>query len=233
MNPYYQDEAVTIYHGDCREIAPTLGHFDLLLTDPPYGLGSDSHATRLGGLHRRNASAPGSQYINYGWDSAPPSRAEIELLIQQATLHIIWGANHIGNFPPSPCWLVWDKLNGENRYADCELAWTSLKIAVRRKAHLWHGMLRHDNEPREHPTQKPLPLFMWCINLAGEPVRTVLDPFAGSGTAGRAAKDLGKQAVLIEREESYCEIAARRMAQEVLPLAPAAMESREPELLPI
>ena len=66
-----------------------------------------------------------------------------------------------------------------------------------------------------HPTQKPLEVIKWCINLAGD-VQTILDPFAGSGTTGRAAKDLGKQAVLVEMDEQYCEIAAQRMAQEVL-----------------
>ena len=68
-----------------------------------------------------------------------------------------------------------------------------------------------------HPTQKPLALMLWCIGLAGD-VQTILDPFAGSGTTGRAAKDLGRKATLIEQEERYCEIAASRMAQEVLPL---------------
>jgi len=76
-------------------------------------------------------------------------------------------------------------------------------------------MLRKNNEQRWHPTQKPVEIMQWCIGLAGD-VQTILDPFAGSGTTGRAAKDLGKQAVLIEMDEQYCEIAAQRMAQEVL-----------------
>lgn len=217
-SPYYQDDAVTIYHADCREIVPTLGKFDLLLTDPPYGIGADAAMATRAGKQPGAAKAPSAHYVNFGWDSCAPTKSVLDLIISRASWHIIWGANHLGNFPSATCWLVWDKLNGENNYADCELAWTSLKMAVRRKAYLWHGMLRHDREPRSHPTQKPLPLFLWCITLAGDSAQTILDPFAGSGTTGRAAKDMGRTAVLIEREESYCEIAAKRMAQEVLPL---------------
>jgi DNA modification methylase len=111
---------------------------------------------------------------------------------------------------------VWDKENTGN-FADGEMAWNNLEIALRIKRHLWNGMIRKGGENRYHPTQKPLALMKWCINLAGD-VQTILDPFAGSGTTGRAAKDLGRKAVLIELEERYCEIAARRMAQEVLPM---------------
>jgi len=119
-------------------------------------------------------------------------------------------------------WLVWDKDNGDNGYADCELAWTNLDIAVRKFRWRWMGMLQEQmgdkKEVRTHPTQKPLALMSWCLSLAGDDAKTVLDPFAGSGTTGRACKDLGRKCVMIEREERYCEIAARRMGQEVLPL---------------
>jgi DNA modification methylase len=109
--------------------------------------------------------------------------------------------------------LLWDK-EGDNDFADAEMAWTNLKGAVRLKRHLWNGMLRKDNEARFHPTQKPLEIIKWCIGIAGDDVKTILDVAAGSGTTGRAAKDLGRKCVMIEREEKYCEIAANRMLQE-------------------
>lgn len=111
---------------------------------------------------------------------------------------------------------MWDKENGDCDFADAELAWTNYGTAVRLKRHLWNGMLRKGRERRDHPTQKPLEVMSWAIlKCPGEP-KLILDPFMGVGTTLRAAKDLGRQAIGIEREERYCEIAVKRMAQEVL-----------------
>ena len=215
MTPYYQDDAVTIYQGDCKKILPNLGRVDLLLTDPPYGIGADKNtrANRQDG----KAKSPSRDYGAGNWDAKTIDPWLMMLAMDITTNQIIFGGNYY-NLPPSSCWLVWDKQNGENGYADCELAWTNYDKAVRMKSHLWHGMLRKGKEARHHPTQKPLEIMAWALTIAGDSVETVIDPFAGSGTTGRAAKDLGKTAVLIEREEKYCEIAAHRMAQEVLPL---------------
>jgi site-specific DNA-methyltransferase (adenine-specific) len=205
LKPYYQDDAVTIYHGDCREIVPTLGRFDLLLTDPPYGIGEDGgkFRGRKGGGHR--------VLPKMGWDKETPAKKTFEVVIGACENSIVWGGNYITDkLPCSRGWLYWRKLMGGN-FADGELAWTSLDMVVREftKCNKMGG--------KEHPTQKPLELMLWCIGLAGD-VQTILDPFAGSGTTGRAAKDLGRKCTLIEQEERYCEIAANRMAQEVLPL---------------
>jgi len=205
VNPYYQDDAVTIYHGDCREIVPTLGRFDLLLTDPPYGIRADRD---------RNSQQWGwRDYGSSGWDNARPDDATIAAMISAAQQSIVWGGNYF-RLPSSMGWLVWDKGQREFSLADGELAWTSEARAVRI---FNYARGKATAEGREHPTQKPLALMTWCIGLAGN-VQTILDPFAGSGTTGRAAKDLGRKAVLIEIEERYCEIAARRMAQEIMPL---------------
>jgi DNA modification methylase len=211
MKPYYDQDGITIYHGDCREIVPQLGRFDLLLTDPPYGIGADNRK-RI--LSRGKLAAP-KDYGESDWDGETPEDWVLWMAMSRADLQIIWGGNHFG-LPASPCWLVWDKLNGDNDFADCELAWTNMKKAVRRITHLWHGMIRKNGEDRFHPTQKPLDVMAWCIGHTD--AKTILDPFAGSGTTGRAAKDLGKTCTLIEREEAYCEIAARRMSQQVLGL---------------
>ena len=143
------------------------------------------------------------------------------MVVGCAEFSIVFGGNYFG-LPASPCWLVWDKDNAGTDFADCELAWTNFPGAVRLLKHRWNGMLQQDmknKEHREHPTQKPVPVMRWCIQRFPDDMATViLDPFMGSGTTLRAAKDLGRKAIGIEIEEKYCEIAAKRLAQEVLAL---------------
>ncbi len=213
MKPYYQDSAVTIYHGDCREILPTLSKVDLVLTDPPYGIGAYSSGTMGGGVLAKQ-----SRFEATTWDTETPSAITLARIINSGNQAIVWGGNYFG-LSPQRGWLVWDKQNGDNYFADCELAWSNLDMAVRIFRFKWQGMLQGnmaDKEVRKHPTQEPTPLMNWCIGFTE--AQTILDPFMGSGTTLRAAKDLGRKAIGIEIEERYCEIAARRMAQEVLDL---------------
>lgn len=205
MEPYYKDDYITLYHGDCREIVPTLGRFDLLLTDPPYGIGEHGGACRT-----RNR--PGyTKHVNMGWDNSRPDAEAFRLMLGSAPVSIIWGGNYFADMlPPTMGWLYWRKLMGGD-FSDGELAWTSRNAALREFTKCPKGM------DKQHPCEKPIELLTWCITLAGEGVKTILDPFAGSGTTGRAAKDLQRKCVMIEREERYCEIAAKRMRQEVLP----------------
>jgi DNA modification methylase len=200
IRPYYQDSAVTIFCGDCREIVPLLGRFSLLLTDPPYGLRDKLQ----GGTWGKSFDG---DYRD--WDASSPEEWMLQMLIEKTRLQIIWGGNY-HQLPASRGWLVWNKPERGLTMADAELAWTNRDCNIR----TYDGSRNQDGK-RVHPTQKPEKLMRWCIQQAGE-VQTILDPFAGSGTTGRAAKDLGKTAVLIEREERYCEIAARRLSQEVL-----------------
>lgn len=218
MRPYYQDSAVTIYHADCRLILPSLGKFDLLLTDPPYGIGESSKKAATRGSSSPKWKRGGVRdYGEFFWDKEPAEEWSLLLARHLCEWQIIFGGNFY-DLPPSSCWLVWDKENGESDFADCELAWTNLPKSVRRIRHLWNGFARKDNEERFHPTQKPLDVMAWALRQAPEDVATVLDPWMGVGTTLRAAKDAGRTAVGIEREERYCEIAAKRMAQEVLAL---------------
>lgn len=221
MKPYYQDSAVTIYHGDCADVLQDIPAHDLLIADPPYGLGeSGKRNGSRGGFTRFNGKKSifikARDYGDFDWDKSP---VDLELLHKAMALcakQVVWGGNYY-HLKPTSCWLIWDKENTGD-FAPCELAWTNFKKAVRLKRHMWNGMVRKGQEDRFHPTQKPLDVIAWAILQAGDDVQTILDPFAGSGTTGRAAKDLGKKATLIEREERYCEIAAKRMAQEVLAL---------------
>ena len=210
MKPYFTDGTVTIYHGDCAVIAPQLGTFDLLCTDPPYGISEARGKNRS-----RSNLAKAKDYGISDWDDKPPSDVLLSSLRAITRWQCIFGGNYFA-LPPSPCWLVWDKENGENDFADCELAWTNWPKAVRRIRHMWNGMFRKGGEAREHPTQKPLHVMTWAIGLCPGRPSTVFDPFMGSGTTLRACKDLGISCVGIEREEKYCEIAARRMSQQTL-----------------
>lgn len=212
MKPYYSHAGITIYHGDCREILPTLPKVDLVLTDPPYGIGEA----------RKNNASRGklAQAKDYGvasWDDKPPSDWLFLLMREISTYQIMFGGNYFP-LPPSKCWLVWDKVNGECDFADCELAWTNLNKAVRKIEWRWSGMLQQDmsnKEHRSHPTQKPLAVMKWAITQAPDDCKTILDPFMGSGTTLVAAKNLNRKAIGIEIEEKYCEIAANRLSQEV------------------
>lgn len=219
MKPYYQDNSVTIYHGDCRDILPTLDPVDLVLTDPPYGIGEAAGKNKSRGL-----LAASKDYGNAKWDDKPIDIDLIHLVLGAGNNTILFGGNYYA-LNPNGCWLIWDKQNGETDFADCEMAWTNLPGAVRRIIYKWQGMLQQnmrDKDERKHPTQKPLSVMKWCIDQADlktkKEITTILDPFMGSGTTLRAAKDLGRKAIGIEIEEKYCEIAAKRMSQEVLPL---------------
>jgi DNA modification methylase len=218
MTPYYEQSGVTIYHGSALAVLDEFDaswgerRFDLLLTDPPYGIGE-----ARGKNASRGRLAVAKDFGVSAWDDRPADEG-IALARRLCRWHVIFGGNYY-DLPPSSCWLVWDKDNGESDFADCELAWTNLQKAVRRLTYRWAGMLQQPGRPkeqREHPTQKPEAVMVWALTQAPTTVTTVLDPFMGSGTTLVAAKRLGKQAVGIEREEKYCEIAARRLQQESL-----------------
>jgi site-specific DNA-methyltransferase (adenine-specific)/modification methylase len=189
---------------DCAEVLPLQA--DLLLTDPPYGIGESSKKN----ASRGKAAFP-TDYGHYDWDQNPPDTACLDACMASAPSAIVWGGNFFG-LPAASKWLVWDKENSGD-FADCELAWTNLPGAVRIFRHMWNGMLRASerNAPRVHPTQKPIALMEWCIAQAGE-VASVVDPFMGSGTTGVACANLGKAFIGIEREQRYFEIACERIA---------------------
>lgn len=204
MTPYYQDDAVTIYHGDCRNIVPGLERFDLLLTDPPYGIGFAAQPTNY-------QRAKGQKKET--WDDEGAPLWTLEMAKAKALRHIIWGGNYYA-LPPSRCWLSWYKPDAPPSMGNVEYAWTNLD---RNSRQISHSISATNAERIGHPTQKPLRVISWALQQAGE-VSSVLDPWAGSGTLGRVCKDAGIKCVQIEREERYCELAAKRLSQGVLPL---------------
>lgn len=229
MKPYYQDDAVTIYHGDCREILPGLSPAAMVLTDPPYG------TEELGGGYgrRQNHHPAGRQGRTIAGDKdLETMRTAFGLLplepdayvltfvaaqrmLEAAAICTALGWNYAGE-------CVWDKgapgLGYTLRYAheSCLV----FRLGERQKPiqaalSVTRFSVSHVDTQSRHPHEKPV---VFWTNVAKLRDGLILDPFMGSGTTLRAAKDLGRKAIGIELEEKYCEIAARRMSQEVLAL---------------
>ncbi len=215
MKPYYEHAGITIYHGDCREVLPTLPKADLVLTDPPYGVGASSGTGKYGRLRASLSRHP-------EWDSLA---VDLSHLPEVPTC--IWGGNYF-KLRPSRMFLLWDKGAGfaGRDFAECEQAWCS-----------WDGnakifrrdpLASRDYIGKQHPTEKPIPLMEWCLRqfpCGGMAV----DPYSGGGSTLIAAKRAGLPAIGIEIEERYCEIAAKRLSQEVFEFD--APELAKPEQL--
>jgi site-specific DNA-methyltransferase (adenine-specific) len=217
--PYYQDDSCTIYHGDCREMLDDLWFgVDLLLADPPYGIRYELKPQIVGHGHRRRLMGGKPAIVG---DAGPFDPSHM-LHFRKA---VLWGANwYADQLPPSGGWLVWDKTGGgrgpRNNFVDAEMAWTNAATQPHIFRHLWKGLTR-DSEAGQavlHATQKPVALMEWVLDNFSHPGDLILDPYMGSGPVLKAAKNLGRRAIGIEIEERYCEIAAKRLAQEVLPL---------------
>jgi DNA modification methylase len=198
----------TLYLGDCLEVLSMIDKVDAVITDPPYGINENSRKV----ASRGNMAAP-KDYGHFDWDKSPPPDELIELIRTKGKYQAFFGGNYF-TLPPTSCWLVWDKLNGDNDFADCELAWTNWHKAVRRLQWRWNGMIRQGNEERYHPTQKPLEVMKWVIELCPKS-DTILDPFMGSGTTGVAAIQMGRKFIGIEREQQYFDIACKRIEQAI------------------
>jgi DNA modification methylase len=191
--------------GDCLEILPTLaaGSVDAVVTDPPYGIAdiwkggfSEKH-----GWGRAGLQAP----IRNGWDVKPTDEVFTEI-IRVGKNAVIWGGNYF-ELPPSRGWLVWNKPERGFTLSEAELAWTSKDQPIR-----VYDCHRSDID-RVHPTQKPLSLMKWCLELFSNPGDTILDPFMGSGTTGVACVQTGRNFIGIEIDPGYFEIAKKRIEQ--------------------
>ena len=187
------------------DILPTLDKVDAVITDPPYGIGADSHQGKI--------ENGGKQYDKSGWDSKKPENDLIYLCIEKGKVCIIWGGNYFTNIlPPSMQWFVWDKGQRGFSLADCEFAWSSQNNAARVFDYS-RALAMQDG--KQHPTQKPIALMKWCIEQCKNNPQTILDPFMGSGTTGVASIQMGRKFIGIEREPKYFEIACKRIEQAV------------------
>ena len=201
VKPYYHADGVWLYHGDCRELLPLIpeASVDLVLTDPPYGLGDKWNGGTWGA---QEMYADARQ-----WDR-PVEFADVWAAVVRGKHAIVWGCNYHSGFPACRGLLAWIKNPPMGTMADFELAWTTFDYPA--KAIVEH---RNPDGKRFHPTQKPESVTAWCIQQADKHALAdiVLDPYAGSGTTLIAAKQLNRQAIGVEIEERYCEIAAKRL----------------------
>ena len=201
-----------LWHGDAREVLPTLAPCDLILTDPPYGIGCDAtiHATKP---DRPSTWAKNKKYENLGWDTERPEQWVLLMMLAKGKDCIFWGGNYFADaLPPARAWLFWDKMfENTTNFSHGELAWTSLpgqlrKFTISSKAETRGG------QDREHPTQKPVRLMAWCLDMHPK-AKTVCDPFMGTGTTGVACVQSGRRFIGIERERHYFDIACERIAR--------------------
>jgi len=207
----------TLYLGDCREILPTLPTVDLILTDPPYGIGADK-------VKAHSSIRDNDAWEKQDWDSATPPAWFFGLMREKAGVLMVWGGNYFADMLPATSgWLCWRKPEAETGFslADVELCWTSLNFAARTKT-----LPRRDGN--QHPTQKPVSVIEWAMTFSPESA-TVCDPFMGSGTTGVAAVQMGKTFIGIEREEKYFDIACRRIedAQRQVPMFDEPVQKAE------
>jgi len=207
----------TIYNEDCLETMKIMpdNYVECILTDPPYGIGESAGKNKSGGN-----LAIAKDYGNEKWDNQRVSEYHIEEMLRVSKNIILFGGNYYADLlPASNCWIVWDKDNGGNDFADCELAYTSFNTAVRKFKWRWNGMLQENmknKETRYHPTQKPLPLMKWVLENYTKEGDLIYDPFLGSGTTAVACKSLGRNYIGSEISKEYCKIAEKRLEQEYL-----------------
>jgi len=187
-----------LYLGDCREILPSLPKVDLVLTDPPYGIGFAAQPTKW---QRLDGKKPED------WDDEAPDFISDVLAVGDNS--IVWGGNYF-SLPPSRGWLSWFKPDAPPSMGHFELAWTSFDANCKQ---LSQSISATNPERVGHPTQKPLRLIEWCLDLAPKNTLTVADPFMGSGTTGVACANMGKTFYGIEREPKYFDIACKRIEQ--------------------
>lgn len=224
-----------MYRGDNRRLLAEYpdGYFDLVLDDPPYGIGE-------GAASRKNHNRPvkqkngkvvclkGAEWKAKDWDRQRPDRAYFAELRRVSKAQVIWGGNYFADLlPPSPGWVVWDKINGSNDFSDFEMAYTSIPGGARLFRYMWNGMMqgkslaephiprgnKKTNEQRIHPTQKPELLYLWLLDRFAKPGMRILDPHMGSGSSAVAVLSAGMnlEYVGIEKDAEYYSLATARV----------------------
>lgn len=217
-NIYSASDNSYLYNMDCMKAFPKIAdkYFDLAVIDVPYGInqGGDKN-------YSRGKCAVPKNYHSFD-DRQSPSKKYFRELFRVSKNQIIFGANHfISKLPrqDSSCWIVWDKDNAGTDFADCELAWTSFKSAVRKFKFRWNGMLQEDMKNKEiriHPAQKPVQLYLWLLNKYAKAGDKILDTHAGSGSSRIAAFYAGCEFTGFEIDEYYCDISSDRFVNEII-----------------
>ena len=199
----------TLYLGDCREILPTIGKVDAVVTDPPYGVAMNPNNKRFSGGN--NPLRRGAQMGDRAKIVGDDDQFDPNFLRDVAGEYIIWGWNNFANSLPRGACLVWIKRNDDafgSFLSDAEVAWFSRGHGVYCFRDLTNNGITNE---RAHPTQKPVQLMQWCIKKTK--ANTILDPFMGSGTTGVASVKRGRKFVGIEIDKGYFDIACKRIEE--------------------
>jgi DNA modification methylase len=200
---------INAYNVDCMDFMKDKpdNYYDLAIVDPPYGIGISQQSQGKGG-----GVALKIDYAVKNWDSAVPTREYFIEVMRSSVNQIIWGGNYFG-LRPTPCFIVWDKLNGATDFADCELAWTSFNTAVRKFEWRWAGMLQQNmsaKEERMHPTQKPVALYRWLLTNYAKEGDKILDTHGGSFSSAIACHKEGFDLDICELDTDYFNDAVNR-----------------------
>lgn len=217
--PYFECDSVTLWHGDCRDLLPSIWGCSLLLTDPPYGI---SYRSNHNSGWRDPVRVKWTRYENFPGIIGDDKPFDPSHVYQCAPLAAIFGGNYCASeLGPSRCWIAWDKRvdTGSDNQSDCELVWTNFDLPSRIYRHLWRGIIRAGEEnvsvsEKLHPHQKPIGLLRFIIQYSGIERGPILDPYCGSGSTLIAARREGYPAIGIEIEERYCEVTAKRLSAE-------------------
>ena len=212
VKPFYNSGRITIYHADCADVIPIVppDTVDLLLTDPPYGIGLTIGLP--GKMHGRTHNG-GRSYAPIVGDDRPFD----PLPLLRYPQVFLWGANHFAHVLPPGQWVVWRKRGASEFMAAAELAWHNLG----RRSVDYFETTRNESRRRDghiHPAQKPVSLMRWIIEKWTDPGDLIFDPYMGSGPIAQACYELGRRYVGVEIVEEYCEAAARRLNQQVMQL---------------
>jgi site-specific DNA-methyltransferase (adenine-specific) len=222
MKPDYVSEnpRIRFFNVDCVKFMAEVPdkYYDLAIVDPPYGIGASSDArfggsyvVNMGGAKRKVAA---KKYIHKNWDFKKPTFEYWKEIKRVSKNQIVWGGNYfVENLTNSSCWLVWNKVNGKNNNADCELAWTSFDTAVRMFSWKWNGMLQQNmknKETRIHPTQKPVELYRWLLVNYAKKGDKILDTHGGSMSIAIACDIEGFELDICELDKDYFNDAIKR-----------------------
>lgn len=185
----------------------------LVLTDPPYGIGASN--VKRGGRKGGKSLARSREYGHLKWDNSKPSQKVFDEIFRISKNQIIFGGEHLSHLlPQSRGWIFWDKVTGNNRYADGELIWTSFDKALRKFTWQWKGMFQENmknKEIRVHPTQKPVSLIQWMLQSYSNKIDLIADFFAGSFTTALACEKLNRRWIACDISEDYCRIGEQRL----------------------
>ena len=201
-----------VYNCDNMELMAKYpdGYFELAIVDPPYGIDA---------ANKMNSVTGGTKHTPKDWDKFTPDEKYWKELFRVSKNQIIWGGNYFMSMikKDSPCWIFWDKNNGDSLFADGELAWTSFSSPVRKAKIHWCGSAAkwETGQNKIHPTQKPVGLYHWLLQNYAKEGDKILDTHLGSASSRIACHNLKFDFVGCELDKDYFDQAQQRYQEHI------------------